>query len=100
MMRWAGMALVGALLGLAAFAYFGHRRVASMDADQLPYLVWILMALLLVGVGAARGARRRPAGSTAPGPLLSLAIWGGAIGLIVLLYRGAAIWAAIASLLH
>jgi FtsH-binding integral membrane protein len=100
MMRWAGLALVGALLGLAAFAYFGHRLVAGIDADQLPYLVWILMALLLVGVGAARVARRRPEGSSAPGLLLSLAIWGGAIGLIVLLYRGAAIWAAVASLLH
>ena len=100
MMRWAGLALVGALLGLAAFAYFGHRPVGGMGADQLPYLVWILMALLLVGVGAARVARRRPAGSTAPGPLLSLAIWGGAIALIVVLYKGAAIWGAIGSLLR
>jgi hypothetical protein len=71
-----------------------------IGGDQLPRLVWLLMALLLVGAGVARLARRRPPGSRAPGVMLSLLIWGGLIGLVALLYNGAAFWITIGSLLR
>jgi hypothetical protein len=63
-----------------------------MIGDQWIYVVWCLMALLLVGTGLARVARRRPAHSGAPGMLASAAIWVGVIALIVLLYQGASFW--------
>jgi hypothetical protein len=66
--------------------------------DQWTYIVWCLMALLLVGTGLARTARRRPANSGAPGVLASAAIWVGVILLIVLLYQGAAFWTALGSM--
>jgi hypothetical protein len=58
------------------------------------------MALLLVGTGLARVARRRPANSGAPGVLASAAIWVGAIALIVLLYQGASFWTSLGSLIR
>jgi len=61
-------------------------------SSQWTYVVWCLMALLLVGTGLARVARRRPANSGAPGMLMSAAIWVGVIVLIVLLYQGAEFW--------
>ena len=68
-----------------------------MISDQWTYVVWCLMALLLVGTGVARVARR-PANSGAPGVLTSAAIWVGLIALIVLLYQGAAFWTNLGSL--
>ena len=69
-----------------------------MISDQWIYLVWCLAALLLVGTGLVRVARRRPENSNAPGVLASAAIWVGAIALIVLLYQGAAFWTNFGSL--
>lgn len=69
-----------------------------MISDQWTYVVWCLMALLLVGTGVARVARRRPANSGAPGMLASAAIWVGLIALIVLLYQGATFWTNLGSL--
>ena len=69
-----------------------------MISDQWTYVVWCLMALLLVGAGLARVARRRPANSGAPGMLASAAIWIGVIALIVLLYQGASFWTNLGSL--
>jgi hypothetical protein len=100
MMRWAGVALAAVLLGLAAIAYFEHGPISGVDSEMLPYLVWLLMALLLVGVGAARVTRRRLPGSGGPGLWLSLLAWCGLIALIVALYNGAAFWAAIGTLLR
>lgn len=69
-----------------------------MSDDRWIYVVWGLMALLLVGTGLARVARRQPTQSGAPGMLASAAIWIGAILLIILLYQGVAFWSALGSL--
>lgn len=69
-----------------------------MIGDQWTYVVWCLMALLLVGTGLARVARRRPANSGAPGMLASAMIWIGVIALIVLIYQGASFWTGIGGL--
>jgi len=61
-------------------------------SEQWTYVVWCLMALLLVGTGLARIARRQPENSGAPGVWASAAIWVGVIALIVLLYQGASFW--------
>ena len=63
-----------------------------MIQEQWLYVVWCLMALLLVGGGLMRAERRRVAGAGAPGMLASAAIWAGAIALIVLIYKGVAFW--------
>jgi hypothetical protein len=67
-----------------------------MISEQWTYVVWCLMALVLVGTGLARVARRRPANSGAPGMLASAAIWVGVAALIILLYQS--FWMSLGSL--
>lgn len=62
------------------------------------YLIWLVVALAVVALATFRMARRRPTNSGAPGPWLSLLIWGGAIILLALLYRGYIFWTALGSL--
>jgi hypothetical protein len=69
-----------------------------MISEQWTYVVWCLMALVLVGTGLARVAQRRPPNSGAPGMLASAAIWVGVIALIVLLYQGASFWMSLGTL--
>jgi hypothetical protein len=66
--------------------------------DQWGYIVWAVMALLLVGTGVARAERQRSANSGAPGVLTSALIWTGVIALLVLLYQGASFWTGLGSL--
>jgi hypothetical protein len=66
--------------------------------EQWVYVVWCLMALLLVGAGLMRAERRRAAGSGAPGMLASAAIWLGVIMVVVLLYEGFSFWTGVGSL--
>jgi hypothetical protein len=69
-----------------------------MIQEQWSYIVWCLMALLLVGGGLVRAERRRAAGAHGPGMLASAAIWLGAILLIVLMYEGLSFWTAVGAL--
>jgi hypothetical protein len=69
-----------------------------MIQQQWTYIVWGLMALLLVGGGLVAAERRRAAtGSRGPGLLASAAIWLGVIVLVILLYEGGAFWTALGS---
>ncbi|MFZ2029510.1 MAG: hypothetical protein WAU68_04315 [Vitreimonas sp.] len=69
-----------------------------MISDQWTYVVWCLMALLLVGTGVMRAERQRSANSGAPGVVTSALIWLGIIALVVLIYQGASFWMALGSL--
>lgn len=69
-----------------------------MIQEQWVYVVWCLMALLLVGTGLMRAERRRVAGSGAPGLLASAAIWVGVILLVVLLFEGISFWTGVGSI--
>jgi hypothetical protein len=68
--------------------------------EQWTYVLWCVMALVLVGTGLLRAERwrRSDRGSRAPDMLTSALIWLGIIMLIVLLYQGAAFWSALGSL--
>ena len=81
MNRWLGLAVVLVLLAVAAFSYFRPELVPG-NVD-LPRLVYLLMALLLVS-GAGYGFWRfRYDGGRA---LASLAFWAALIVAIVLAY--------------
>lgn len=69
-----------------------------MITEPWTYLVWCLLALVLVGTGLFRAERRRVAGAGAPGMLTSAAIWIGVILLVVLMYRGMSLWTALGSM--
>lgn len=66
---------------------------------DLQTLVWALMALLLAG-GAAVATRRRAieANARGPGVLLSLVIWAGIFGIVILVAQGADFWMRLGSL--
>ena len=66
--------------------------------EEWTYIVWAVMALLLVGAGVARAERQRAANSGAPGVLTSAMIWLGVIALVVLIYQGMSFWTNLGSL--
>ncbi len=68
--------------------------------EQWVYVVWCLMALLLVGTGLMRAQRRRAAGAGGPGLFASAAIWIGVLLLVMLLYEGISFWTGVGSLLR
>ena len=56
-MRWAGLALVIALMLMGLFAYLGAPWLSGVAPEQLTRLTLLLMALMLVA-GAGFGFRR------------------------------------------
>ncbi|MBS0385392.1 MAG: hypothetical protein JSS00_08580 [Proteobacteria bacterium] len=62
------------------------------------YVVWCLMALVLVGTGLARAERRRATASGAPGLLTSALIWTGVLLFVVVAYRALSFWTGVGGL--
>jgi hypothetical protein len=66
--------------------------------ENWTYIVWCLMALLLVGTGLWRAERRRIPGSGAPGLLTSALIWAGIFLFVMLIYQGLSFWTGVGAL--
>lgn len=93
-MRWVGVALVVVLL-LAGWLAYDRPDLFPGSADiDMTRLIYLVMALILVGgsaLGLAQGRARGEEGK-GPGAMTSLLIWAGLIGLLFLLYQGAQFW--------
>lgn len=94
--QWLGLGVIAILL-IAGWIAFSHPNMlqghGDVDAAQLVY--WLMAAMLVSGSVAA--VSRRTAGSPGPGVLTSALIWGGVIGVLMLLYRAGEIWSVLLS---
>lgn len=83
MVRWLLLALVALLVAFVFIAYDHPQLVPGGYAEELPDLVYLLMALLLVSGAGFGFARFKYDGGQA---LAGIAFWGAAIVLITFAY--------------
>lgn len=68
----------------------------AIDVSQIVYLLLVAFVFMGAVAGAQRLAKSH--GAQGPGMVSSLMIWLGLISLVVLLYSGAQVWTALATL--
>jgi len=83
MMRWVLLGVVAVLLVLVFVAYDRPQLVPGGYAEELPQLVYLVMALLLVSGAGFGFARFRYDGGKA---LAGIVFWAAAIALLTLAY--------------
>ena len=89
-----GLVIVGAVTALLYFA--GRAHAPAFETRDLSSLIYMMLALLLVG-GGVFGLRQSAQAPNA-NKFVYLLIWGGVIGLIVLIYKAAQFWGGVGAL--
>lgn len=94
--QWLGLGVIAILL-IAAWIAFTHPNLlqGQGDIDAAALVYWLMAAMLISGSVAA--VSRRTSGAPGPNVLMSALIWGGVIGVLMLLYRAGEIWSVLLS---